>query len=117
MAEVAKAALDPEDSALAQAAETLLSCALDEARMAVENDTPEGDALIAAVASALMAQDAARPITPVVSLRLAQAYARAGLPPPPFTILTPDVMAGAVPPWEKLPDLGELLDQIPRALV
>lgn len=116
MAEIAKAALDPEDGAAAQAAVTLLSCVLDEARMAVENDTPEGDALIAAVASALMAQDAARPIPPVVRLRLAQAYARAGLPPPPFTILTPEVMAGAVPSGEKLPDLGELLDPILRDL-
>lgn len=116
MAEVAKAALDPEDSASAQAAVTLLSCALDEARMAVENDTPEGDALIAAVATTLMAQDAACPIAPVLRLRLAQAYARAGLPPPPFTILTPEVMAGAVPPGEKLPDLGELLDPILRDL-
>ena len=84
--------------------------------MAVENDTPEGDALLAAVASALMARDAARPITPVVRLRLAQAYARASLPPPPFTILSPDLMAGAVPSGEKLPDLGELLDPILRDL-
>ncbi len=116
MAEVAKAALEPEDSASTQAAVTLLSCTLDDARMAIENGMPEGDALIAAVATALTAQDAARPIAPVVRLRLAQAYARAGLPPPPFTILTPDVMAGAVPPGEKLPDLGELLYPLLRDL-
>lgn len=116
MAEIATAALDPEDSASAQAAVALLSCALDEARMAVENDTPEGDALISAVAATLRAQDTARPFTPVLRLRLAQAYARAGLPPPPFTILTPEAMAVAVPDGEKLPDLGELLDPILRDL-
>lgn len=116
MAEIATAALDPEDSASAQAAVALLSCALDEARMAVENDTPEGDALISAVAATLRAQDTARPFTPVLRLRLAKAYARAGLPPPPFTILTPEAMAVAVPDGEKLPDLGELLDPILRDL-
>lgn len=84
--------------------------------MGGENDTPEGDALIAAVATRLMAQDAARPIAPVVRLRQAQAYARAGLPPPPFTILAPDVMMGAVPHGERLSDLGKLLDPILRNL-
>lgn len=53
--EIATAALDPEDSAAAQAAVALLSCVLDEARMAVENDTPEGEALISVVAATLMA--------------------------------------------------------------
>ncbi|MCZ0964096.1 UPF0149 family protein [Paracoccus benzoatiresistens] len=116
MAEIATAALDPEDSASAQAAVALLSCTLDEARMAVENDTPEGDALISAVAATLMAQDAARPFAPVLRLRLAQAYARAGLPPPHFTILTPEAMSGTVPDGERLPDLGKLLDPLLRDL-
>nr|WP_233712989.1 hypothetical protein [Amaricoccus solimangrovi] len=89
----------------------LLSHALDEARMAMENDAPEGGALITAVADVLVARDAARPFAPAARLRLAQVYARAGLLPPPFAVLTPETMASTEAAQE-MPDLGALLEPI-----
>ncbi|MFG6083312.1 UPF0149 family protein [Paracoccus litorisediminis] len=116
MAEIAIATLGPENGSSTQAALMLLSAALDEARMAAENDTPEGRALIETVAATLMAQDAARPFASVIRLRLAQAYARAGLPPPSFAMLSPETMASEEPCGEEMPDLGELLDPLLREI-
>ena len=115
-AEIAIATLGPENGSSTQAALMLLSAALDEARMAAENDTPEGRALIETVAATLMAQDAARPFASVIRLRLAQAYARAGLPPPSFAMLSPETMASEEPCGEEMPDLGELLDPLLREI-
>ncbi|PZQ48773.1 MAG: hypothetical protein DI556_13220 [Rhodovulum sulfidophilum] len=111
VADVADAVACPEDDAATRAAMALLSQALDEARMALENDAPEGEALITAVAEVLAARDAARPFTPAARLRLAQVYARAGLVPPPFAILASETMAGSEVARE-MPDLGALLEPI-----
>lgn len=89
---VAVGAASADDASQTEAAAALLSRALDEARMSVENGTPEGAALIEAAALALAARDAAAPFPPTVRLRLAQIYARAGLAPPPFAMLTPETI-------------------------
>ncbi|RYH06355.1 UPF0149 family protein [Tropicimonas sp. IMCC6043] len=112
IADVATAAVDPDSDATTQAAAALLSSALDEARMAAENDAPEGTALLDAVAAAITARDAGQPLAPVLRLRLARIYARAGLVPPPFATLTADVMAEAGAASEDMPDLNALLDPI-----
>lgn len=95
-----------------QAAAALLASTLDEARMAMENDAPEGSALIDTLDVALTARDTAAPFTPALRLRLAQIYARAGLAPPHFAMLTADVMTEAPAGSEKMPDLGALIDPI-----
>ncbi|MBD9529906.1 UPF0149 family protein [Paracoccus sp. PAR01] len=116
IAEIAVAAIDPEDGSSTQAALLLLAGALDEARMAAENGTPEGSALLDTLAAILGEQDAACPFAPVTRLRLAQAYARAGLAPPAFAMLTPENMTGDLPDGQALPDLGELLDPLLREI-
>lgn len=110
--DIAAVALDSADDAATQAAATLLSSALDEARMARENDAPEGAALIDTLDEALTARDAAQPFAPALRLRLAQIYARAGLAPPDFAMLTADVMAETPAGSEEMPDLGALIDPI-----
>lgn len=111
---VAAAAIGSHGEATIQAAQDLLSAALDEARMAVENDVPEGAALIEAVAACLAGLDAEQPFAPVLRLRLARVYAAAGLEPPPFAMLSvdpPPVDADAV-----VPDINDLLGPILREL-
>ncbi|MCQ0090650.1 UPF0149 family protein [Roseovarius sp. M141] len=110
--DIATVALESTDDAETQAAAALLSSALDEARMARENDAPEGAALIDTLDEALTARDAARPFAPALRLRLAQIYARAGLAPPEFAMLTADVMDGDEAGSEEMPDLGALIDPI-----
>lgn len=110
--DIAAVAIDSADDDASQASATLLTSALDEARMARENDAPEGSALIDALDEALKAQDAAQPFAPALRLRLAQIYARAGLAPPHFAMLTAEVMAEARPESEEMPDLGALIDPI-----
>jgi len=112
IADVAAAVLDPAEDDRQKAAAVLLSSALDEARMAAENGAPEGSSLLDALAADLSTRDAAHTFAPVVRLRLAQIYARAGLVPPPFATLSADVMAGAESAPEDMPDLGRLLDPI-----
>ena len=112
IADVAAAVLDPAEDDRQKAAAVLLSSALDEARMAAENGAPEGSSLLDALAADLSTRDAAHPFAPVVRLRLAQIYARAGLVPPPFATLSADVMAAADSAPEDMPDLGRLLDPI-----
>ncbi len=112
VADIATVAVDPADDAATQTAAALLSSALDEARMAVENGAPEGSALIDALNEALTAQNAAHPFAPTLRLRLAQIYARAGLAPPPFAMLTADAMAETGADTEEMPDLGALIDPI-----
>ena len=104
--------LHPADDVEAQAATALLSSALDEARMARENDAPEGAALIDSLGETLSARDAARPFAPALRLHLAQIYARAGLAPPQFAMLTADIMASAPAEAGEMPDLGALIDPI-----
>lgn len=111
---VAAAAISSKEEATSQAARDLLAAALDAARMAVENDVPEGAALIEAIATALTALDAARPFAPVLRLRLARVYAVAGLEPPPFATL-----AANPPPDDadvEMPDIDALLGPILREL-
>ena len=100
-----------------EAAAALMSRALDEARMALENGAPEGAALIEAVGAALSRQDAATPFAPTLRLRLAQIYARAGLAPPSFAQLTAESMgalgAGYSVP-DDMPDIGAMLDTVIR---
>lgn len=96
------------------AAARLLATALDEARMAVENDLPEGPALLTALAEAVAAREGRAPLTVPERLALARAYASAGLVPPPFATLTADSFAGQVPDGTTMPDLGEILDPILR---
>ena len=91
------------DSDEVLAAAALLAGALDEARIAVENDAPEGAALIDGVHATLSAQDTAAPFMPAVRMRLAQIFAQAGLEPPACARLTLDAMEDlaeddAVPP-------------------
>ncbi|TCP58429.1 uncharacterized protein UPF0149 [Rhodovulum bhavnagarense] len=104
--------LDPADEASGKAAASLLASALDEARMAAENDAPEGGALLDAVARAVTGWEADRPLEPAQRLRLAQTHARAGLAAPPFARLTADIMAKSEAPSGDMPDLGALLDPI-----
>jgi hypothetical protein len=112
IANVAATAAAPEDDATTQAAAALLSSVLDEARMAAENNAPEGAALLDAVAAAITTQDSTQPLAPAQRLRLARIYARAGLAPPLFATLTADVMAEAGTASEDMPDLNALLDPI-----
>ena len=110
---VALAALG-EKGDLAQAAARLLATALDEARMAVENDLPEGSALLTAMAAAVAAREAKMPLSAPDRLALARAYASAGLVPPPFATLTADSVTDHLPDGAVMPDLGEILDPILR---
>ena len=100
-----------------EAAAALMSRALDEARMARENGAPEGAALIDAVGAALSGHDAATPFAPGLRLRLAQIYARAGLPPPSFAQLTAESM-GALGAdhamLDDMPDIAGMLDTVIR---
>jgi hypothetical protein len=110
---VATAALSTERDT-AREAQALLSAALDEARMAVENDVPEGTTLIDALAATLTKLDAAQPFPPDQRLSLARVYAAAGLVPPPFATLTADSMPDdtdvEVPDLDAL--LGPILDEL-----
>ena len=115
VASVAAAALASEGD-LARNAQALLSTALDEARMAVENDVPEGAALIDAIGENLTARDATEPFSPGLRLTLAKVYASAGLVPPPFATLMDgpifDDSAAGMPDLDALlgPMLGEFGD-------
>ncbi len=82
---------------ITHAAARLLATALDEARMAVENDLPEGPTLLAALAGALAEREGMAPFTVPERLALARAYASAGLVPPPFATLTADSIVGHAP--------------------
>jgi hypothetical protein len=99
---------------ITDAAARLLATALDEARMAEENDLPEGPALLTALAESVAAREGRAPLTVPERLALARAYASAGLVPPPFAMLTADSFAGEVPDGMTMPDLGEILDPILR---
>jgi hypothetical protein len=110
---VALAALG-EMGDLAQAAAPLLATALDEARMAEENDLPEGPALLSALAGAIAAREAMSPLSAPERLVLARAYASAGLVPPPFARLTADSLTDHLPDGAAMPDLGEILDPVLR---
>jgi hypothetical protein len=110
---VALAALG-EGYDVAHAAGRLLATTLDEARMAVENDLPEGPALLAALAKAVAEREGRAPLTVPDRLALARAYASAGLVPPPFATLTAESLAGSAPVGTAMPDLGEILDPILR---
>ena len=80
---VALAALSDEGD-LAHAAARLLATALDEARMAEENDLPEGTALLAALGDVIAERDGNVPLTVPERLAMARAFASAGLVPPPL---------------------------------
>lgn len=110
--EIVAVGIDPADEATGQTAAALLASALDEARMAAENDVPEGGALLDAAVAAVTAWAADRPLDPAQRLRLAQIYARAGLAAPPFARLTADIVAKSDVPSGDMPDLGALLDPI-----
>lgn len=112
--EIATLALAPEETTESEAAQALLSSALDEARMAEENGAPEGAALIDAVAAVLTARDAAAPLDPMQRLRLARIYARAGLVPPPFAVLNAETLPEGSASLDGMPDLGALLEPIFR---
>lgn len=99
---------------IAEAAARLLATALDEARMAVENDLPEGPALLTALAKAVAEREGRAPLSVPERLALARAYASAGLVPPPFATLTVESMADAAPVGAAMPDLGEILVPILR---
>jgi hypothetical protein len=104
---VADAVLECGETDTTRAAEMLLAAALDEARMGTENGTPEGSVLMETLAEAMSARDAAEPLLPVQRLRLSQCYARAGLTPPPFALLSPEAMTESAP--AETPDLDALL--------
>jgi hypothetical protein len=110
---VALAALG-EKGDLAQAAARLLATALDEARMAVENDLPEGPALLSTLADAVAAREATIALSAPERLALARAFASAGLVPPPFARLTADSLTDHLPDGAAMPDLGEILDPVLR---
>jgi len=99
---------------ITHAAAHLLASALDQARIAVENDLPEGPALLAALAEAVAGREGRAPLAVPERLALARAYASAGLVPPPFATLTADSFAGPVPDGTTMPDLGEILDPLLR---
>lgn len=99
---------------ITHAATRLLATALDEARMAVENDLPEGPALLATLAAAVAEREGKAPLTVPERLALARAYASTGLVPPPFAMLTAESLSGHVPDGAAMPDLGEILDPVLR---
>ncbi len=103
-----------EKGDVAHAAARLLATALDEARMAEENDLPEGSALLTAMAAAVAAREAKMPLSAAQRLALARAFASAGLVPPPFATLTADSVTDHLPDGALMPDLGEILDPILR---
>ena len=103
-----------EKGDVAHAAARLLATTLDEARMAVENDLPEGPALLTAMAAAVAAREAKMPLSVPDRLALARAYASAGLVPPPFARLTADTITDHAPDGAAMPDLGEILDPVLR---
>ena len=103
-----------EKGDVAHAAARLLATTLDEARMAMANDLPEGAALLSGLADALAAHEAASPLSAPDRLALARAYASAGLVPPPFARLTADSVTDHLPDGTVMPDLGEILDPILR---
>ena len=110
---VAFAALG-ESGRVTQAARLLLVRALDEARMAEENDQPEGSRLLAILTEAMAEREGRAPLTMPERLSLARAYVSAGLVPPPFATLTADRFGGQLPDGATFPDLGEILDPILR---
>lgn len=110
---VALAALG-EKGDVAHAAARLLATALDEARMAEENDLPEGSALLTAMAAAVAAHEAKTPLSAAQRLALARAFASAGLVPLPFARLTAGSVTDHLPDGAVMPDLGEILDPILR---
>lgn len=99
---------------ITDAAACLLSYALDEARMALENDLPEGPALLTALAEAVAEREGKAPLTVPERLAFARAYASAGLVPPPFATLSADNFVGQVPHGAAMPELGEILDPVLR---
>lgn len=99
---------------ITDAAARLLATALDEARMAVENDLPEGPSLLSALAKAVAEREGSAPLSVPERLALARAYASAGLVPPPFAQLSAEGIADAAPAGAAMPDLGEILDPILR---
>jgi hypothetical protein len=103
-----------EKGDVAHAAARLLATTLDEARMAMANDLPEGAALLSGLADALAAHEAASPLSAPDRLALARAYASAGLVPPPFARLTADSVTDHLPDGAVMPDLGEILDPVLR---
>ena len=103
-----------EKGDVAHAAARLLATTLDEARMDVENDLPEGPALLTAMAAAVAAREAKMPLSVPDRLALARAYASAGLVPPPFARLTADTITDHAPDGAAMPDLGEILDPVLR---
>lgn len=98
----------------AQAAARLLATALDEARMAQENDLPEGPALLSALSVAVAAREVEVSLAMPERLALARAYASAGLVPPPFAMLTTDTIPDHAPDGAAMPDLDEILDPVLR---
>lgn len=99
---------------ITDAAARLLATALDEARMAAENDLPEGPSLLAALAEAVAEHEGKAPVAVIEWLALARAYASAGLVPPPFATLTAESFAGQMPDGTAMPDLCEILAPILR---
>lgn len=99
---------------ITHAAARLLAAALDEARIAEENDLPEGPALLAALAKAMAEREGRAPLSVPERLALARAYASAGLVPPPFAQISAESMAGAAPVGAAMPDLGRIVDPILR---
>lgn len=97
-------ALDPADGPECGAAAALLATALDEARMAARNEVPEGRALLDGVEAAVDATLGAESTTPGARLRVAQIYARAGLPTPASAILSMPALLAA---REALDDEGD----------
>ncbi|MEM1265153.1 MAG: UPF0149 family protein [Pseudomonadota bacterium] len=110
---IAAAVLTSEDPQ-AEAASALLSAALDEARMARENGLPEGAALIAAVEERFAEENEARPFPIQMRGRLARIHARAGLVPPAYAVLTPEVIAAEGRGVEVVPNIDALFAGILR---
>ncbi|MEM6945953.1 MAG: hypothetical protein AAF565_19590 [Pseudomonadota bacterium] len=110
---IAAAVLTSEDPQ-AEAASALLSAALDEARMARENGLPEGAAFIAAVEERFAEENEARPFPIEMRGRLARIHARAGLVPPVYAVLTPEVIAAEGRGVEVVPDIDALFAGILR---
>lgn len=113
VAPIARAALAGKGDT-AHAAARLLATALDEARMAQENEQPEGPALLSALAAAVAAREVEVSLAMPERLALARAYASAGLVPPPFATLTTDTIPDHAPDGAAMPDLDEILDPVLR---
>ncbi|HEV7267332.1 MAG TPA: UPF0149 family protein [Falsiroseomonas sp.] len=112
---VLRIAAKDEQPARRDVACALLGAALDVARMAAENGSPDGPRLLGVVEVAVRQIEATDGLDAASRSRLAQVYARAELEPPPEARLTPEVLASATrEAAQQMPDVAGMLKAVLR---